>query len=200
MRLLKTAGTMRVASPAGTDLIIALANARVGGVWGYTSKPGTVAHWPGGLCLAFPATGSVNGQLVLAPGDANLTFKRYIRDTIRLTIENDFVRRIEGDGADADMMRGYLEAWGDDEAYGVSHVGWGMNPRARWDAMTFYDRRDFNGTELRAFAGNFLYSTGANEVAGRHTLGHFDLPLRNCSVALDGTAVVEHGKLTGPLA
>ena len=31
-------------------------------------------------------------------------------------------------------------------------------------------------TEQRAFAGNFLYSTGANEVAGRHTLGHYDLP------------------------
>jgi 2,5-dihydroxypyridine 5,6-dioxygenase len=200
MRLLKAATTMRVSSPAGTDLTIALANARVGGVWGYTGKPGTVAHWPGGLCLAFPAAGSVNGQLVLAPGDANLTFKRYLRDTIQLTVENDFVRWIEGEGVDADMMRSYLEAWGDKEAYGVSHVGWGMNPRARWDAMAFYDRRDFNGTELRAFAGNFLYSTGANEVAGRYTLGHFDLPLRNCTIALDDAVVVEQGKLAGPLA
>ena len=85
-------------------------------------------------------------------------------------------------------MRSYFAAWGDREAYAVSHVGWGMNPRARWDAMAMYDKRDFNGTELRAFAGNFLYSTGANEVAGRHTLGHFDLPLRNCTVALDGTS------------
>ena len=52
-----------------------------------------------------------------------------------------------------------------------------------------------NGTEQRAFAGNFLYSTGANEVAGRHTLGHFDLPLRRCTVALDGVVVVREGKL-----
>ena len=63
-----------------------------------------------------------------------------------------------------------------------------------------HDRRDFNGTELRAFAGNFLYSTGANEVAGRHTLGHFDLPVRHCTVRLDGTAVVEAGVLQGDLA
>ena len=61
--------------------------------------------------------------------------------------------------------------------------------------MTFYDRSDFNGTELRAFAGNFLYSTGANEVAGRHTLGHFDLPLRGCTVELDGQPVVRDGVL-----
>ena len=33
-----------------------------------------------------------------------------------------------------------------------------------------YDKADLNGTELRA-AGNFLYSTGANEFAGRFTEG-----------------------------
>jgi 2,5-dihydroxypyridine 5,6-dioxygenase len=92
-------------------------------------------------------------------------------------------------------MREYFAAWGDREAYAVSHVGWGMNPRARWDALALYDRRDVNGTEQRACAGNFLYSTGANEVAGRHTLGHFDLPFRHCTVELDGSAVVRDGKL-----
>jgi 2,5-dihydroxypyridine 5,6-dioxygenase len=74
-------------------------------------------------------------------------------------------------------------------------VGFGLNSSARLDAMTFYDKRDCNGTELRAFAGNFLYSTGANEVAGRHTLGHFDLPMRHCSIALDGQHVVKEGEL-----
>ena len=59
-----------------------------------------------------------------------------------------------------------------------------MNPRARWDALVMYDRSDVNGTEQRAFAGNFLYSTGANEVAGRYTLGHFDLPFRHCTLEL----------------
>jgi 2,5-dihydroxypyridine 5,6-dioxygenase len=98
------------------------------------------------------------------------------------------------------MMRGYFEAWGDRAAYAISHVGWGMNPAARWDAMTFYDRRDFNGTELRASAGNFLYSTGANEVAGRHTLGHFDLPVRGCTIRLDGRAITDRGRLLGELA
>ena len=66
--------------------------------------------------------------------------------------------------------------------------------------MAFYDKNDFNGTELRAFAGNFLYSTGANEVAQRHTLGHFDLPLRGCTVALDGKTVVDTGQLCSELA
>lgn len=195
MRLLREGKAMKVTSPAGTDLRIGLEGARVGGVWGYTVKPGTLSHWPGGLCLAFPKAQSVNGMLVIAPGDLNLTFKRYVENPVRLSIESDYVTKIEGTGVDADLMREYFSAWGDREAYAVSHVGWGLNRRARWDALAMYDRRDINGTEQRAFAGNFLYSTGANEAAGRHTLGHFDLPLRGCSVEIDGKAVVKDGIL-----
>jgi len=200
MRTLRAAKRMTVTSPAGTALDIRVAGARVGGVWGYTEKPGTLSHWPGGLCLCFPTSGSVAGTLVLAPGDLNLTFKRYIESAVRLVIESDYVTRIEGESLDAELMREYFAAWGDREAYAVSHVGWGMNPRARWDALAMYDRRDVNGTEQRAFAGNFLYSTGANEVAGRHTLGHFDLPFRHCTVRLDDRMIVEDGRLQNAFA
>ena len=199
MRRLKGARRMQVTSRAGTDLVVELSGARVGGVWGFTSKPGTLTHWPGGLVLAFPAAGSVNGTLVLDRGDVNLSFKRYLDAAVRLEIADDHIGAIHGAGLDAELMRSHLAAWsanpGDRSAYAVSHVGWGLNRRARWDAMACYDKADFNGTELRAFAGNFLYSTGANEVAGRHTLGHFDLPLRGCTVELDGVAVVRDGEL-----
>lgn len=195
VKRLRSAREMRVVSEAGTDLAISLQGAVAGGNWGYTTRPGTMTHWPGGLALAFPAAGSVNGRLVLAPGDVNLTFKRYLEQPVTLAIESDYVTRIDGTGVDADLMRSYIAAWGDREAYAVSHVGYGLNAAARWDSMALYDKRDCNGTELRAFAGNFLYSTGANEVAGRHTLGHFDLPLRHCTVTLDGQTVVERGRL-----
>jgi 2,5-dihydroxypyridine 5,6-dioxygenase len=195
MRRLKAARRMQVRSAAGTDLAIDLAGARIGGVWGFTAKTGTLTHWPGGLVLAFPAAGTVEGTLVMNRGDVNLSFKRYLQDAVRLTIAGDHVTQIDGDSLDAELMRSTFAAWGERAAYSVSHVGWGLNRRARWDAMAFYDKADFNGTELRAFAGNFLYSTGANEVAGRHTLGHFDLPLRGCSIALDGELVVRDGVL-----
>jgi len=199
-RLLKAAQAMRVTSAAGTDLTVRVAGAAPAAVWGWCDRPGSVAHWPGGLCLCFPAKGSVAGRLVMAPGDVNLTFKRYLETRVTLTIVDDYVTQIDGDGLDAALMREYFAAWGDREAYGVSHLGWGMNPAARWEALAMYDKRDTNGTELRAFAGNFLYSTGANETAGRHTLGHFDLPLRGHTVALDGKVVVAEGRLAGDLA
>lgn len=195
MRRLKQSRQMTVSSAAGTDLQIDLQGARVGGVWGFTTRPGSLSHWPGGLVLAFPAADSVQGTLVLDRGDVNLTFKRYLDEPVTLKIENDHVVEVLGGGYDAEMMRGYFAAWKDTAAYAVSHVGWGLNRAARWDAMAFYDKSDFNGTELRAFAGNFLYSTGANEVAGRHTAGHFDLPVRGCTVCLDGEPVVKDGEL-----
>ena len=186
---------MRVTSAAGTELNVSLAGAMIAGSYGWCTEPGSIAHWPGGLVLAFPAAGTVNGTLVLAPGDVNLTFKQYLRDAVTLTIENDHITSIGGSGVDAELFRSYLAAFDEPEAYAVSHVGWGMNEAARWDAMALWDKADHNGTELRAFAGNFLYSTGANEVAGRFCRGHFDLPMRNCTIALDGEAVVTNGAL-----
>ena len=199
IKMLSEANRMTVQSDAGTDLEIDVMNTRGGGVWGYCDRPGHVAHWPGGLVLCFPKAGAVNGKLVMDVGDINLTFKRYVESPIVFRIEDDYVADIEGSGVDADLFREYIAAWGDREAYAVSHVGWGMNPGARWDALAMYDKRDINGTELRAFAGNFLFSTGANEAANRFTLGHFDLPLRNCTVRLDDVVAVEKGSLQGDL-
>ncbi|MGD9944180.1 MAG: peptidase M29 [Burkholderiaceae bacterium] len=191
---------MHVSSAAGTDLDVVLDGCPAGGNWGYCTDPGTRSHWPGGLVAAFPKAGGVNGRLVFSAGDANLTFKRYFESRVTLQIERDYITAIDGDGLDAELLRSYIAAWGDREAYAVSHVGWGMNPRARWDSMVMYDKADFNGTELRVFAGNFLFSTGANEHAGRFTKGHFDLPMRNCTIALDGDVIIDRGVLQGELA
>jgi 2,5-dihydroxypyridine 5,6-dioxygenase len=190
----RAAREMRVISAAGTDLTVAMAGASTVGVWGWTDRPGTVAHWPGGLVVSFPKANSVNGRLVLDAGDVNLTFKRYLERPVVLTIEADYVTAIDGEGTDAELMRRYFAAWGDAEAYATSHVGWGLNERARYEALAMYGRADTNGTEIRAFAGNFLYSTGANEFANRFTLGHFDLPVRGCTITLDGAVVVDAGR------
>lgn len=191
----RAATTMRVSSAAGTALTIDLREARNAGVWGWADRPGMVAHWPGGLVVNFPRAGAVNGRLVLDVGDINLTFKRYLESRVELVVEDDYVTEIRGHGTDAELMRRYFAAWGEREAYATSHVGWGLNTAARYEALAMYDRRDTNGTELRAFAGNFLYSTGANEFAGRFTQGHFDLPVRNCTIALDDKTVVNAGEL-----
>jgi len=199
IQMLRDAREMRVTSAAGTDLTIDLSDAPCGGTPGFGTHPGAVAHWPGGLCLAFPGPGTVNGRIVMDVGDMNLTFKSYLSSQIDFTVEKDFVTEIKGGGLDAELFRDYMEAWEDPQAYGFSHVGWGMNPAARWVSGALYDKRDMQGVEFRAWAGNFLWSTGANQYAGRFTQGHFDLPMRKCTIQLDGKTVVKDGHLQGEL-
>jgi 2,5-dihydroxypyridine 5,6-dioxygenase len=196
---LKAATVMRITSAAGTNLTLQLAGAVSAGSTGVTDGPGSIAHWPGGLVLAFPAAGTVGGTVVLAVGDLNLTFNRYMESPVVLTIVDDHITEISGDGFDAQLFRSYLSAFGDRASYATSHVGWGMNPAARWDSVALVDHRDCWGTEARAFAGNVLYSCGANENAGRFTAGHFDLPMRGCTVMLDDRAVVVDGELVPEL-
>jgi 2,5-dihydroxypyridine 5,6-dioxygenase len=194
-KMLRGAKRVKVTSQAGSDLSVDMTGAPTVGIWGWTDRPGTLAHWPGGIVVSFPKNNSINGTLVLDRGDVNLTFKRYLEAPIRLTLENDYITQIDGEGPDAEMMRGYLAAWGDREAYAVSHVGFGMNPKARYEALAMYDQRDTNGTEIRAVSGNFLFSTGANEFAGRHTAGHFDIPMMKTTIEIDGKVVVKDGVL-----
>ncbi len=192
----RRATVMHVTSAAGSNLRVQLAGAVIAGSTGLTAGPGSVAHWPGGLVAAFPAAHSVEGRLVLAPGDLNLTFKRYVESPVTLEIADDHLVEIGGDGVDARLFRCYLEAFGDREARATSHVGFGLNRAARHEALQLYDRSDTNGSEARAVAGNVLYSTGANEHAGRFSAGHFDLPLLGHTVKLDGDDVVRDGVLT----
>jgi 2,5-dihydroxypyridine 5,6-dioxygenase len=194
-KMLRGAKRMTVRSAAGSQLNIDMTGASTVGVWGWTDRPGTLAHWPGGIVASFCRSGSIHGTLVLDKGDVNLTFKRYLESPVRLTLEADYITRIEGVGADAELMKGYLAAWADKEAYAVSHVGFGLNRRARYEALAMYDRQHTNGTELRAVAGNFLFSTGANEFAGRYTAGHFDIPVMRTTIAVDGTEVISAGVL-----
>ncbi len=114
-------------SAAGSDLLVRLEGAFVAGSSGVVTEPGGLAHWPGGLCVCYPAQGCANGTVVLAPGDLNLTFKSYVRDPVTLRLEDDRVVAVEGEGLDADLLRSHLAAFGDEEAYAISHIGWGMN-------------------------------------------------------------------------
>jgi 2,5-dihydroxypyridine 5,6-dioxygenase len=107
-----------------------------------------------------------------------------------------YVREING-GFDAEFLRDYMETFKDPEVYALSHIGWGLQPRAQWTTLGLYDKGETIGMDARSFYGNFLFSTGPNTEAGgtRDTPCHIDIPLRNCSVSLDGEAMTVDGKV-----
>jgi 2,5-dihydroxypyridine 5,6-dioxygenase len=133
---------------------------------------------------------------VLDRGDILLPQKSYLSTPIEMTVTNGYVTSITGD-LDADLLNDYMDSFDDPEAYAVSHIGWGLQHRAKWSTLGLYDREQTIGMDARAFAGNFLFSMGPNnEVGGNRTTAcHIDIPMRRCSVSLDGEPIVRDGKL-----
>ncbi len=198
-RVLKAAQTIQVTSKAGTDFRAKLGQYPAVTEYGFADEPGRWDHWPSGFLFSWPNEETAEGTLVLDVGDILLPFKSYVRETITLEVERGFVTKIHG-GFDAEYLREYMAYFKDPEVYGISHIGWGLQPRAQWTAMGLHDRNDGMCMDARAFAGSFLFSTGPNtEVGGsRKTPCHMDIPLRRCDVRLDGRAVVEAGRVVYP--
>ncbi len=204
-RRLAEARTMRMFNAAGMDLTVELGEYPVMSQYGFADEPGRFDHWGGGHVHTFPNEGTANGTVVISPGDfVVLPYNRYVTDEIRIEVRDGYIRKIEG-GMDAKLMDQWLEdnrADPDDmDGHAISHLGWGLNPQTRWDNVALYgDDPDRSNGSLRSFAGNFLFSTGPNSQGGgtRTTTGHYDVPMRDCSIMLDNELILDSGRLVVP--
>lgn len=201
--LLENAREVRVTSKAGTDLTYRVGQYKTMSQYGFADEPGHFDHWGVGLVHNSPDEGSAQGVVVIQPGDiVILPYCRYIRDTIHCEIRDGHITKITGDGMDALMMRDWLTenklSPDDQDPFALSHLGWGMHPNCRWDSIAMYgDSPERSRAAARSFPGNFLFSTGPNTISGgaRTTSGHYDVPMRHCTIALDGNVIVQDGNI-----
>jgi 2,5-dihydroxypyridine 5,6-dioxygenase len=195
VELLAAASKLRVTSRAGTDVTYRLGPYTPFGQYGFADKPGQWDHWSSsGMAYTYGADDGVDGTVVIAPGDILLPFKTYVQTPIELTIEAGRIGEIRG-GVDAELVREYMANFEDPDAYGLAHIGWAMNEKAKWTALAT-DRRG-HGMESRGFLGNVLFSTGPNTQAGgpNNTHCHLDIPMRGCSLYLDERSIVLDGDI-----
>ncbi|RWR33794.1 2,5-dihydroxypyridine 5,6-dioxygenase [Sinirhodobacter populi] len=195
-RYMEPARVMTVTSKAGTDFRCALGQYPVLMQYGLADEPGRWDHWPSCMIARWPDEGSAEGVIVIDEGDILLPFKHYARDRVVLTIDKGRVAKIEG-GVTAEYMKAFMDSFDDPDAYAMAHVGWGLEHRASWTTLGLYDREAALSMDSRCFAGNFLFSTGPNTEAGgtRDTPCHLDIPLRGCSLSLDGRPMTVDGRV-----
>ena len=193
---IEAAKTMRVESAAGTNFECDLGEYPVLYEYGYADDPGHWDHWPAGFVATWPNETTARGTIVVNRGDIIFPFKSYVQTPIRIVFEDGYITEISGD-FDADYMREFIEGYNDRDGFAMSHVGWGLQPRANWTALGMMDKAQTNGNDGRSFYGNFMFSTGPNDDAGgpRDTLCHLDIPMRNCSVYLDDEPMVLKGEV-----
>ena len=197
VELLGKAREMTVTSKAGTRFRANLEGALLTGSRGFCAERGRWAHWGQGLAAAYVKSLDVDGDIVLDVGDMVFPFNRYVESRTTFRFRRGFVEAIEGEGLDAALIRDYMERWRDENAYGISHVGWGLHERGLCHALSLYGNTSM-GLDGRVFEGNFLFSTGPNHAAERQSRCHFDIPLRHCSIFLDGVPVVLEGVIVEP--
>ena len=192
--LIAKAKSLRFTNAAGSDVTYKLGSYPVMTEYGYTDQPGRWDHWPAGFLFTGGADDGVDGKVVVDRGDIIITpFKKFVEEPVEITIEGGLIQDIRG-GNDAELLRDYIAGFDDPKAYGISHIGWGCNEKARWSGLA-NDRRSI-GMESRAFYGNTLFSTGPNQELGgdNDTQCHIDIPMRNCSMYLDDEPVIIDGE------
>jgi 2,5-dihydroxypyridine 5,6-dioxygenase len=200
-QLLQSAKELRFTSPGGTDVTYGLSQYPVISEYGYTYEAGRWDHFPSGFAFTQGNDKEIEGTVVLMPGDIFAAFKRYVQSPVRLTIREGYIVDIAGDGMDAPLMRNYIESFNDPRGYAISHIGWGLNERANWHH--FAASQNLAGEHVMnalSFYGNVLFSTGPNtELGGTNdTPCHMDLPMRGCSLWLDGTPILKDGQVVHP--
>jgi 2,5-dihydroxypyridine 5,6-dioxygenase len=189
---LRDATTMHVTSQYGTDLVVDVSECHPGFQTGFTDDPGRWDHWPSCMVVCWPKR--ADGQFVLAPGDILFPFKEYVTQPITISVEDSRITKVVG-GDQALKVQQYANEENDEAAPFTSHMGWGLMKTADWLSLNMYDRESLMGMDGRAYEGNFLISTGPHPFMDRVTPYHLDLPMRDCSITLDDTPIVDRGRV-----
>jgi 2,5-dihydroxypyridine 5,6-dioxygenase len=190
--LLARASSLRVVSDAGTDITYQLGQYTPFCQYGIADEPGRWDHFASSIVVTVANDGGVNGEVVLDTGDIVSPYPHYVRDPVRLTVRDGYVERI--DGADGVAIQDAMSRH-DRRAFAVSHIGWGLNEGARWDALALDP--SMIGLDPRSYEGSVMFSTGPNTEFGgtNDTPCHFDMPMRNCSLYVDDELIVDRGRM-----
>jgi 2,5-dihydroxypyridine 5,6-dioxygenase len=189
-RVLGGGARFHVTTSAGTDLAVGRGAVPVFKQYGFAEARSRWDHWPTALAAVAPDEATAQGTIVLAPGD--FAGSRYVYDTVRLAVEGGRITRVEG-GLDAVLIRDHLARGQGTDADRISHIGWGCDRRARWDALDRYQAYHQGGAEMRSVYGGVVIAFGSNaDMGGRNQAQlHLDLGIRGARFAIDGRPVLD---------
>lgn len=194
--VLDRGSTLHITSEAGTDLTMSKVGRPGTSQYGISDIPGRWDHWPSGLVACAPVENSAEGVLVIDAGDIILNLGRYVSSPIRLSLKGGRITNFEG-GADARLLEDYFASAKEDNAYIISHIGWGTDHRAQWHSIGvkfwewggMMDSESYLGNMQIAFGSNFSTDMGGQNVCRFH----IDIPCRNHSIYIDDKLIIDKG-------
>lgn len=162
--------------------------------YGVADEKGRWDHWGTGLICIAPMETSVNGTLVVSQGSILFPFEFYMTEAMHIHFKDGVVTGIDG-GREALMLKGFIDKHGDANARRLSHVGWGLEKRARWETLAMRGWDNGGGVEARSVYGNILVALGENGDLGgvNNSKLHIDIAIRHGRLELDGNPIVDNG-------
>jgi len=154
-------------------------------------KGGNLLYYlfPTGEMNVAPVEGSANGKLVI---DLTMHHLGRLWTPIELIVERGRVVRIEG-GADARILRDYLETYGDENAYMCpAEASVGVNAKA---VVRGIQREDKN------IMGTMHFGLGTNIDVGGSVKSkiHMDGVILEPTLYVDGKKKIDHGRILVPI-
>ena len=157
---------------------------------GICNRPKMLTNLPAGKVFVLPRENSMNGTIVIdGSWESNL-----VDEPVTFTIEDGLVIDVKGGAIAASIRQEFGEAARRqntkyrENVWTVAEFGFGMNPMARLLGNVLEDEKRL-GTCYFAVGDNT--SLGGSAAVGIHIPG----VLKNASVWLDDTAIIENGKL-----
>ncbi len=188
---------VRILSKAGTDLSMDVSGRPGVASYGVADDPGHLDFWGAGMFQIAPIEGSMEGRLVLDSGDLIFHFGRHVDRPVTITFREGRAVRFEG-GTDATLIRMFLEAARDPNAFLAGHIACGADRHAQWTAETAqFPAAGGGGADAEAFYGNVQVEIGSNDdvmFRGKNeTSVHLGLCCLDCTVIVDDETLVSNG-------
>ncbi|MCU0638983.1 MAG: aminopeptidase [Candidatus Krumholzibacteria bacterium] len=183
--LLTAAKVARITTDAGTDITMPLEGIKAIASTGLVHEAGSFGNLPSGEAYMMPVEGGSEGVFVVDGSMAGIGTLEG-KPPIRIVVEKGFATKITG-GPEADRLRAMLEPLGR-AAFNTAELGIGTNDAARIIGNILEDEKVM-GT-IHIALGNNMSMGGTVDVPI-----HLDGIVKNPTVWLDGTKIMENGKL-----
>lgn len=176
--------TIRVTSPAGTDLAASIEGREPKGwLTGICRNPGEVSAYPGGEVSLPPVEGTARGRVVI---EHVMTDLGLLSSPITWIVEGGQVVAIE-DGPDARRLEVHVE--GVTNARNIGEIGIGMNPAARLTS-------DITESKKKLGTAHVAMGDSAGEYGGTVVSDvHLDGMVLDATIEVDGEVVVDRGEV-----
>lgn len=181
-KLLSAGSSVRVTSPAGTDVTFLIAGRQAIADTGYCRKPGDFINLPAGEAFVAPIEDSASGVVVFDGAIASIRLDK----PIVISLKNGVIETVSGDRA-AKTFENRLEMAGP-KARIICEFGIGTNKKARVSKEILEAEKVFGSCHI-AFGRNTSFG-GTNDVAF-HTDGLILAP----TIYIDNQCIMNKGVL-----